>query len=120
MNEAVAMVQQGAKLRSAAYACQVPRTTLRRHLQKLLQKPTGLKHLGKLCLLGPEKELELVNHITEFKRKGFPLTTIDIRKLAYEFVVRNNIKHSFDNVTQATGKDWWIGFKKRHQNILTI
>ena len=55
MNKAVAMVQKGVKLRSAADACQVPRTTLRRHLQKLLQKPTGFKHLGKLFLLGPEK-----------------------------------------------------------------
>ena len=36
MNEAVAMVQKGVKSRSAAVACQVPRTTLRRHLQKLL------------------------------------------------------------------------------------
>ena len=66
MEQAVAMEQKGVKLSSAADACQVPRTTLRRHLQKLLQKPTGSKHLGKLCLLGPEKELELVNHITEF------------------------------------------------------
>ena len=70
--------------------------------------------------LGPEKELELVNYIIEFERKGFSLTTMDIRKLAYEFVVRNKIKHSFDNVTQTAGKNWWIGFKKRHQNILTI
>ena len=66
MNEAVAMVQKGVKLRSAANACQVPRTTLRRHLQKLMQKPTGSKHLGKVCLLSQEEELELVNHITEF------------------------------------------------------
>ena len=50
INEAVAMVQKGVKLRSAADACQVPKTTLRRHLQKLLQKTTGSKHLGKLCL----------------------------------------------------------------------
>ena len=112
MNEAVAMEQKGFKLRSVADACQVPRTTLRRHLQKLFQKPTGSKqptgskHLEKLCLLGQEKELELVNHISEFERKGFPLTTMDIQKVAYEFVVRNNIKHSFDNVTQTAGKDW--------------
>ena len=65
MNEAVAKVQNGIKLRNAAEACQVPKTTLRRHLQKL---PDGLKHIRKLCLLGPEKELELVNHITEFER----------------------------------------------------
>ena len=72
MNEAIAMVQKGVKLRSAADACQVPRTTLRRHLQKLLQKPTGLKHLEKFCLLGQEKELELINHITEsLKEKDF-------------------------------------------------
>ena len=120
MNKAVAMVQKGIKLRSATDACQVPKTTLRRHLQKPLQKPTGSKHLGKLCLLSPEEELELVNHITEFERKGFPLPTMDIRKLTYEFVVWNNIKHFFDNVTQTAEKDWWIRFKKRHQNILII
>ena len=113
------MVRKGIKFRSAADACQVHRTTLRRHLQKLLHKPARSKHLGKMCLLGPEKELELVNHITEFERKGFPLTTMDIQKLAYEIVVRNNIKHSFNNVTQTADSDWWIGFKK-HQNILTI
>ena len=45
---------------------------------------------------------------------------MDIGKLAYEFVVRNNIEHSFDNVTQTSGKDWWTGLKKRHQNILII
>ena len=119
MNKAVAMVQKGIKLRSATDACQVPKTTLRRYLQKLLQKLTSSKHLGKLCLLGPE-ELELVNHITEFERKGFPPPTMDIRQLAYEFVVWNNIKHFFDNVTQTAEKDWWIRFKKRHQNILII
>ena len=62
----------------------------------------------------------MVNHITEFERKGFPLTTMDIQKLTYESVVRNNIKHSFINATQKAGKDWWIEFKKQHQYILTI
>ena len=60
-------------------------------------------------------------YITEFEKKdSFSLTTMDIGKLAYKFVVRNKTKHSFDNVVQTTGKDWWIGFKKRYQNILTI
>ena len=71
MNEAVVMVQKGIKLRSAADACQVPRTTLRRHLQKVLHKPAVSKHLEKLCLLGLEKELELVNHVTKFEKKDF-------------------------------------------------
>ena len=111
MNEVVAMVQKSIKLRCTADACHVPRTTLSRNLQKLLHKSAGSKHLGKLCLFGPEKELEFVNHITEFERKGLPLTTMDIRKLAYKFAVRNNIKHSFNNVTQTASIDWWIGLK---------
>ena len=86
VNESVATVRNGVKLKSAADAFQVPRTTLRRHLQKFLQKSIGSKHLGKLCLLDPNKELELVNYITEFERKGFSLATMDIQKLAYEFV----------------------------------
>ena len=83
MNETVAMVQKGIMLRSAADQYQMPKTTLRRQLQKLLHKPDGSKHLGKLCLLGPDKELELINHIAEFERKGFPLTIMDIQKLAF-------------------------------------
>ena len=44
-------------------------TTLRKHFQKLLHEPAGSKHLGKLCLLSPQKKLELVNHVIEFERK---------------------------------------------------
>ena len=52
--------------------CQLPRTTLRRHLKGKLEKLPGLKQLGKSCILGPEKEMELVNCIIEFEKRGLP------------------------------------------------
>jgi len=120
MREAIDMMQGGAKMKRAADACGVPRTTLRRHFKNLLCKPVGSKHLGNLSVLGQERELDLVKHITDFERRGFPLTTADIRKLAYQFVIHNNIKHSFNDAKKMAGRDWCSGFRKRHRNILTI
>ena len=64
--------------------------------------------------------MELVNCVIEFEKRGFPLTTMDIRKSAYEFTVQNKIKHNFNEEKQTAEKDWWIGFRQRHQNVLTI
>ena len=72
MNEAVEMMQGGVKLKSAADACEVPRATLRRHFKKLLRKPVGSKHLENLSVLVQKRELQLVKHLTDFERRGFP------------------------------------------------
>lgn len=120
MMAAVEMVSQGAKLRTAAGACNVPRTTLRRHLEGRLIKASGSKSLGRVSTLGKENEEDLVQHILEFERRGFPLTTMDIRKMAYEFVVDNGLPNPFCKEKKAAGKDWWIGFRRRHRHVLTI
>ena len=40
-----------------------------------------------------------------------------MRKLAYEFAVRNNITHSFSNDKQMAGTDWLYAFMKRNPDI---
>ncbi|CAM1298818.1 Uncharacterised protein g2225 [Pycnogonum litorale] len=47
----------------------------------------------------------------------FGLTIKDFQKLAYEFAVRNRIKHQFNDKMKMAGDDFVAGFKKRHNRL---
>ncbi|KAK6182566.1 hypothetical protein SNE40_010220 [Patella caerulea] len=47
----------------------------------------------------------------------FGNTTADVRRLAYQLAVQNNIKHRFDEDKKMAGKDWVESFLKRHPNL---
>lgn len=63
-----------------------------------------------------EQEQELVDHILDMESRLFGLTLTDVRKLAYELAVRNNIKHPFNDDHKMAGKDWLYGFLDRNKN----
>ena len=44
----------------------------------------------------------------------FGLTTIDVRRLAYEFAEKMKIPHRFQHTSKMAGKDWFVGFIKQH------
>jgi hypothetical protein len=43
------------------------------------------------------------------------LTTKQVRELAYEFAVKNELEHPFK--PNAAGKDWLCGFMQRHPQL---
>jgi len=47
----------------------------------------------------------------------YGVTITDVRKAAYEFTERNNIKHSFNKDRKIAGKKWFYNFMRRHRNI---
>lgn len=47
----------------------------------------------------------------------YGITTSDLRRLAYQLAERNNIPHKFSHIKMAAGKDWLLGFQKRHPEI---
>ena len=89
MEKAIRDVNNGASRRLAAGLNGVPRATLRRYLDGK-NKKTAEENSS---ILGRPKqqEDELVGHILEFEKRGSPLTVVDIRILAYDFVKLNNI-----------------------------
>ena len=61
-----------------------------------------------------------MSHVLEFGRRGFPLTVVDIRQLAFDYIMTNGIPNNFRPTSTMARRDWWDGFRKRHLNILTI
>ena len=118
--KAIDALQAGTPLSTASKQFQVPRNTLRRHFDNKNLKAPGETALGKSTVLGSCVEYDLVQYITGLSNRGFGLTPKDIRSLAYEYVVLNNIPNNFDKENQMAGKDWWSGFKNRHSAVLSV
>ena len=84
---------------------------------ELKAKRPGELSLSRAPTIGSQNEKALVEYIKEMEFKLFGLTRTDVRKLAYEFAVRNNITHSFSNDKQMAGTDGLYAFMKRNPDI---
>jgi len=63
-----------------------------------------------------EQEVELVEYIKTMEARLFGLTSLELRSLAYQLAVKNNISHTFCKDDLA-GVDWLYGFMKRHPDL---
>ena len=116
INQAVEAVSSGAMSKRKAEAVfGVPRRTLGRHLQELVIKPGKLGRYE--CALGEEVEEVLSKHIVTMQQTMFGFSTGDIRKLAYDIACANGLKHPFSTEKKKAGKDWLMGYLKRHPEI---
>lgn len=72
--------------------------------------------LGRKATLSTDSESELVNFILEMEKFGIGLTKQDIKSLAYQLAIRNNLKHIllFSQEKKLTGKTWLHSFLNRH------
>jgi len=51
-------------------------------------------------------ERKLADHIKALDERYFGFSTSELRKVAYQFAERNNIRHPFNDQKQEAGKDW--------------
>ena len=67
----------------------------------------------------PEKvEKELVTYLLRAADIYFGLTPTEVKKLAFQLAIKNNMKVPNSWVVkEQAGKDWFTGFIKRHSNI---
>ena len=65
------------------------------------------------------KNEDLVERIIRLQRVGFGLTANDIRRMAFEFAVKNNLPKAnlFNADKKIAGWDWYSGFMERHPEI---
>lgn len=106
--------------RKAATAYAVPQTTLERYVKKM--KEGGEVAIG--LPLGPKKPIftrseedEMVAYLKHMEERLFGLTTVDLRRLAYQLAVKNGKTHSFNSDREMAGVDWLKGFLRRHQDL---
>ncbi|KAJ8935558.1 hypothetical protein NQ318_019542 [Aromia moschata] len=122
MRRAVEAVQQKRMgYLAASKRFNVPRTSLYRYCRKV-ENIDHMKQapLGRKPVLPPELEQELVDYLLIMEAKLFGLTRIDVRSLAYQLAVRNNLPHPFSILHGAAGKDWLRRFLNRHRDVIRI
>jgi hypothetical protein len=95
----------------------VPRETLRRHLQKVKNGEGVEKILGRKPVLTQEEEEEVKACIFSMESRLFGLTITDVRHLVYMYCEKNGKPHPFKSESQLAGKDWFYSFLKRHPDI---
>lgn len=104
---------------TAAKQFNEPRNTLKRRVLDKNQDATDDKKiLGKYRkVFTDEQELELCDHIIEMERRFYGISQNDLRHMAYNLDVKNNVLHTFSDEKKMVGKDWISGLKK---GILTL
>ena len=97
----------------------VPKSTLERRAKGLNKVAKGgTKILGNNKMSLPlELEDKLAEYVLHMEECLFGLTCTDVRKMAYELAVRNNLPHAFNTDKEIAGYHWFYGFLRRHPSI---
>ncbi|OXU16358.1 hypothetical protein TSAR_013303 [Trichomalopsis sarcophagae] len=112
------IVKEGKCLKNVASQFGVPRSTLQRKVNIVNKNPsTGPDNIfkGFTCTFNAEQEGAFSRKITRMENMLIPLTSIDMRKLAFQFAEKLQIPHHFSKETGFAGKDWLRGFMRRHE-----
>lgn len=109
-----AVTSGGCSVKRASVEHSVPRQTLARHLQQ----EEEVEKLGRFATVFTEpQEQELIQHILNLEKRFYGMTTVEIRRLAFDLAEKNLIPHPFNKSTKLAGPDWLAGFRKRHPEI---
>lgn len=115
LSAALDAVRNGTGVKVAARMYGVPPKTIRRHRDLMVSSPGTTTMGSKKTVFNQEYEALLVVHVQDMEKALFGLTTVDIRRLAYDLAEHLKIAHPFKN--KSAGVDWLKGFLRRHQNL---
>lgn len=104
-------------LRAAAKRHGVPVGTLHRYMKAENPSSKMLVKMGRKPTLGDEIENELVKYCLHMESIYFGLTRSDIRAMAYQLAVKNNLVNKFSKEKSVAGRYWLKGFLKRHSEL---
>ena len=102
--------KSGMSLYKAAKSNGIPETTLRRHVNEVVQKK------GKPTVLTAAEEMEIFLICDLFGKWGFGVTKAEVTSVIAEFFEYNKRPNPFKDNTP--GPDWWSGFMKRHPQLV--
>lgn len=97
----------------------VPRSTLENYVNHKSKDAETLCHtkLGRRPVLPETMENDLVDYCLMMEEKFYGLRSSDIRRLAWQLALRNNLKHPFSEDSGKAGKKWLKNFLRRHPTI---
>lgn len=114
------VVKDNFPIRKAASRVNIPHQTLNRYVKRYREatnKDTVSyePNYANRTVLTTELESQLHEYLVQAADLAYGLSTKECRKLAYQLAANNNCKYppAWDQ-NQAAGKDWMMGFLKRH------
>ena len=122
MMKAVNDVNDGMSVRKAAKTHNIPRGTLRNNLKKTVSQPGALlePNYGHSRIFTDAQEAEMEIYLLDCSARFHGLTAMSFRMLVYALAKENKLKFPTKwNENNIAGKEWFMGFMKRHQ-ILSI
>lgn len=117
LTAALDAIKGGCSLKKAERDFGVPRKTLRRHRDGKVLSPGTANLGGCRTVLHMEFERQLVAHIQTMESALFGLTTVDVRKLAYQLAEKLHLNHRFNTSSKMAGLDWLRGFLSRNADL---
>ncbi|KAI4453984.1 hypothetical protein MML48_scaffold00007257 [Holotrichia oblita] len=98
----------------------VPKSTLEDYVKNKSRKsPEEMirTNLGRPPVLPKDIEVDLVDYCVEMDKRFYGLRASDIRRLAFQLAIRNNLKHNFSQKEKTAGYKWMRSFLKRHPEL---
>lgn len=112
LEKAMQLIQQeGYSIRAAAKSTGIPFSSL----QKRFKNKSNLgPRLGRLRIFSSEVEQEIANLVKKMANIFYGCTSIQIRKVAFEYAEKLNLKHNFNKTSKMAGRDWLYAFMARN------
>lgn len=107
------------KIKEAATKYHISSSTLYRHL-KNPHKDGNVDHFkrnGRTILTSLE-ETVLENVIKNLRTSGQTVSATDIKRICFEYCFKHGIPTKFKANKRLAGNDWYIGFLRRHPDLV--
>lgn len=114
MHAAIIAIQSGKKIREVSRTFNIPESTIR---DRLKNSNLSSPKLGRKSTFSFEVEQEFAKHIIKLAKYFYGITPIELRRLAYDYAISNNIENRFSKETKLAGYDWLKLFLKRNPGI---
>lgn len=112
LTRAFKLVDERRPVREAARSTGIPFSTLQ---ERLKTKNLKFPSMGRNPVFTKEQEEEMANQIKYLGKIFYRCTSNQVRKMAYEYAVKNNLKHNFNENLGMAGRDWLKSFMKRNE-----
>lgn len=114
LTAALAAIRDGEKIRAIGRRFGIHEATLRKRLKLGL---VGGPSMGRKAVFTKAQETEIASHLLLLAKLFYGVTLTELRRIAFEFADKNNIKHNFNEATKLAGKDWAQGFMRRNPQL---
>ncbi|KAB0804091.1 hypothetical protein PPYR_01061 [Photinus pyralis] len=100
LEAAIAAIKTGRSIREVSKTFEIPRSTIQKRMKN-----------------SNNEEQELAAHVIKLSKLFYGVSRDEIKKCAYEYAVKNNIKSPFNKEKKVAGNDWLSGFLKRNPTL---